>query len=285
MIEFGIHQNPPWEWRASRIAISAIPMVSVVEPVTSGWPLERDLEIAQRVQQSFLPRLPIHLNGLRLAALYRPAHYVGGDFYEVIPVGERRLYAAIGDVSGKGISAALLMSRVSSELRRVSKLALRPSEILSHLNEAFSQQLCEESFVTTACVLFDAANRWLTVSNAGHVPLLLRKPSGEVSTFANPSGPPLAMLESSQYVDEELALDSGDIVVMATDGVLDAFQHDEDALGFGCLRGLLSKLPPDIELINHRIAEVAKRRSEVRTETEEKVQIDDVTLLTCQLDG
>ena len=237
--------------------------------------LEQDFEVARRIQRSFLPALPERLDGFRVAAQYRPAFHVGGDFYDVLPVGDGRLLATVGDVSGKGVSGALLMARATSELRRVSSLEHGPAQVLTQLDRALSGQICDDTFVTSAIVCLDRLRRTLTVANAGHVLPLVRRASGEVLTFGNPSGPPLAMLSGVEYVDEALPFERGDILVLMTDGVLDALHTDEDPLGLRALEALVRKMPPDIFDINRRILAAVEARAGAR--------VDDITLLSIEM--
>jgi sigma-B regulation protein RsbU (phosphoserine phosphatase) len=240
--------------------------------------LERDFEVAQKIQQSFLPQIPERIGRFRVAAQYRPAYHVGGDFYDVLPAADDQLLATIGDVSGKGISGALLMARVTSELRRISSHELDPSVVLRELDEALSSQIADDTFVTAACARLDAERGIVTVANAGHVLPLLRRASGEVVTFGNPSGPPLAMVTGQRWTNEDIAMAPGDILILMTDGVLDALHTDEDPLGLAALEALVRKMPPDIFDINRRIlAEVASRS------LEHSPAIDDITLLAVEL--
>jgi serine phosphatase RsbU (regulator of sigma subunit) len=235
--------------------------------------LERDFEVARRIQRSFLPDLPERMAGFRVAARYKPAFHVGGDFYDVIPVGERQVIATIGDVSGKGVSGALMMARATAELRRTSMLERSPSKILDTMH--LSAQICDDTFVTAACVRLDGERRTVTVANAGHVLPLLRRASGEVLSFGNPSGPPLAMVPEVSYVDEEIAIAPGDILLLMTDGILDALHTDEDPLGIAALEALVRKMPPDIVDINRRILAAVEERA--------GAAVDDITLLALEL--
>ena len=103
-----------------------------------------------------MPALPTAVNGFRVATEYRPAYDVGGDFYDVLTTGPGQLVAVIGDVAGKGVAGALMMSRISSEIRRlVGSTDVTPRELLTELNESFSMLGVDDSFVTCACVKLD----------------------------------------------------------------------------------------------------------------------------------
>ena len=224
--------------------------------------MQRDLEAARRIQRSFLPALPTSVNGFRVATEYRPAYDVGGDFYDVITTGPGQLVAVIGDVAGKGVAGALMMSRISSEIRRlVGGTGLAPREILTNLNESFSALGVDDSFVTAACVKLDRSTRRLTVANAGHVLPLVRRASGAVMPLGRASGPPVGMLPAQSYADDVFPLDAGDIVLLMTDGVLDALHRDDDQLGLWSIIDLLAKAPRDLDEINRRIVSLVQQRT------------------------
>src|SRR6185312_2940449 len=224
--------------------------------------VQRDLEAAKRIQRSFLPSLPTAVNGFRVATEYRPAYDVGGDFYDVITTGPGQLVAVIGDVAGKGVAGALMMSRISSEIRRlVAGNEMAPRQILTELNESFSALGVDDSFVTVACVKLDRSTRRLTVANAGHVLPLVRRASGAVMPLGRASGPPVGMLPAQSYADDVFPLDVGDIVLLMTDGVLDALHRDDDQLGLWSIIDLLAKAPRDLDEINRRIVSLVQQRT------------------------
>ena len=223
-----------------------------------------------------MPSLPTAVNGFRVATEYRPAYDVGGDFYDVITTGPGQLVAVIGDVAGKGVAGALMMSRISSEIRRlVLGGNLAPREILTQLNDSFSALGVDDSFVTAACVKLDKSTRRLTVANAGHVLPLVRRASGAVMPLGRASGPPVGMLPSQSYADDVFPLDAGDIVLLMTDGVLDALHRDDDQLGLWSVIDLLAKAPRDLDEINRRIVALVHQRTG-------GVFPDDLTLLALE---
>jgi sigma-B regulation protein RsbU (phosphoserine phosphatase) len=239
--------------------------------------IQRDLEAAQRIQRSFLPLIDPSVNGFRVATEYRPAYAVGGDFYDVITTGPGQLMAVIGDVAGKGVAGALMMSRVSSEIRRlVGKTTVQPSEILTTLNESFAALGVDDSFITAACVKLDNRTRQLTVGNAGHVLPLVRRASGAVLPLGRASGPPVGMMPAQAYSDDVFQLNVGDIVLLMTDGVLDALHRDDDQLGLWTVIDLLAQAPRDLAEINRRIVDAVDERTG-------GARIDDLTLLAIEV--
>lgn len=238
--------------------------------------LQKDLQAARRIQRSLLPQLPPVINGFRVAAEYRPAFDVGGDFYDVVSSRTGQLTAVIGDGSGKGVSGAMLMSRCASEVRRLIRDAQPPAQLLAALNDSFAQAGCEESFVTATCLELDAARGLVTIANAGHVLPLLRRANGEVVAIGTASGPPVGMLPSQQYRDEAIRLEVGDVLVLMTDGILDALHSDTDSLGLNALIEIIAAPLLNIGALNARILDKVD-------DATHGTFADDVTLLTIEV--
>lgn len=156
-----------------------------------------------------------------------------GDFFAFRLRGPKRLVAVIGDACGHGQDAANLLPGV---LRRLEEAAggvdeaagafERPGFLLSYLNRGLAGELSSDRFVTLAAIEIDAQARTLTVANAGHVPAFLRRASGEVQIVGHASGPPLGILDEATYFDETYRIDSGDVLLLMTDGVLEAVETD-----------------------------------------------------------
>jgi serine phosphatase RsbU (regulator of sigma subunit) len=242
----------------------------------AAW-LQRDLASAREMQRMFLPR-PLETNSahVRVLAEYLPAFAVGGDFYDFIDLGGGRLLAAIGDVSGKGVTAALMMARITSELRRLAFETTGPAEILTRLNRSL-RGMQDDRFVTVVCVLLDVPNgRWV-VANAGHVVPLLRRRSGAISGLAYTMSPPIGMIPMPEYRDEIFPLESRDILVLATDGVLEMVGGPRDVcstMGQCQLVNVLKKAPHDLAEIHRLILKEGESSSAGR---------DDVALLGLEL--
>ena len=185
---------------------------------SSTW-LEQDLAAARELQRTFLPG-PIGENSanVRVVTEYMPAHAVGGDFYDFIDLGGGRVMGVIGDVSGKGVTAALTMARVSADVRRFATDVGGPAELLERLNQTLSFKMQDDRFVTALAVLLDMPNRRWIFANAGHVLPLLRRSTGVVSRVAYSSGPPLGIMAQAQYREEIVAVVAKDIMLLATDG-------------------------------------------------------------------
>jgi serine phosphatase RsbU (regulator of sigma subunit) len=215
--------------------------------------IEQDISLARTIQRRFLPLLSEQIAGFRVAAEYRPAYNVGGDFYDVVQTGPQEITVIVGDVSGKGISAALLMSRVSSDFRRLTQLTDSPQALLAQLNRALAGHSPDDTFATATCLRIDAERGRATVANAGHLAPLLRRRSGHVRPIGLSSGLPLGILDGETYVDETFELERGDIILLMTDGVAEALDRDLDRLGMATLRRLVSDAPGEVGEINRRV--------------------------------
>jgi sigma-B regulation protein RsbU (phosphoserine phosphatase) len=182
------------------------------------------------------------------------------------------MIAVVGDVSGKGMPAALIMSRATSSFRRLARASASPHALLAQLNHALVEQFPDDSFVTVACVQLDAAGRCGVVANAGHALPLMRR-GGAVTPLGWASGPPLGMLPGQSYIGEQFELCPGDIVILMTDGVSEALNPARDPLELRALLRLVAEAPRDLDEIHRRILAAIDAAT------------DDVTLLSLELVG
>ena len=184
--------------------------------------VERDMHLAGEVQRSFLPDGPPSVEGYEFALHHISALGVGGDFYDFLPLGDGRLALVIGDVSGRGISAALLMARLSSHTRFLALQCETPAELLGQLNALLLERAPRGTYVTMLYGVLDAPARKLTVASAGHPPPLLVLPEpGQVESLDLARQFPLGALEGQEYEDVSIDLQPGDLMVMYTDGLTD----------------------------------------------------------------
>jgi len=238
--------------------------------------IELDMKTARKVQRRFMSdSLPAAI-GVTATAEYLPCFDVGGDFYDLAYLGDGQVAAVIGDVSGKGVSAALVMSHVAANFRRALRTPAAPSRILKDVNHDIADDE-SESFVTASCIRIDASQRRLTVANAGHIPLTVRRATGEVFTFGSPSGTPLGMMPCD-YLDEELSLQPMDIVLLMTDGLVEALDRPSDRMGMQLLLGVVKYAPHDPKMISSRILAAVNKMKGTKL-------LDDVTLVALQLDA
>jgi sigma-B regulation protein RsbU (phosphoserine phosphatase) len=203
--------------------------------------MQNDLETAREIQRQLLPSGARDVSGLDLATAYIPARELGGDFYDLLPFGVGRLAIAIGDVSGKGTAAALYGSLAIGILRElVVDREATPAEMLALLNGRLLAARLDARFIAMHFAIYDAALRELSIANAGGtLPLLIR--GGEV-TEIDVRGVPLGLLPNTEYDEVRLALNPGDIVVFASDGVHESMNTDLEEFGSDRLKELLAKV-------------------------------------------
>jgi serine phosphatase RsbU (regulator of sigma subunit) len=201
---------------------------------------------------------------------------VGGDFYDLACLEDGAIGGAIGDVSGRGISAALIMSRVSLDMGRAIRSGVAPSKVLENVNPTLIDEV-GETFVTASCFSLDPRSRLLTVASAGHLPLMVRRATGEVFGFGEASGAPLGMLPC-RYVDERLELHPSDILILMTDGLVEALDRPGDRMGAYCLHAVVSSAPHDPGAINAGILAAME-------ESNGSEPLDDVTLVALQIES
>jgi sigma-B regulation protein RsbU (phosphoserine phosphatase) len=195
---------------------------------------ERDLRIAREIQTGLLPadiEAQVRGTGLDIHALLEPARQVGGDLYEVLRLGPDRVLVAVGDVSGKGIPAALFMAVVVTLLRSLARQGHSLEEILRQLNDELLEQNPRGMFVTLQCLLFDVANRRVTCVSGGHHATVRLSAGRHPEMIFTSSAPVLGLLPSGNITSESCDLQDGDTFVLFTDGVSEAFNPDEELFG------------------------------------------------------
>ena len=204
---------------------------------------ERDLRIAREIQMGLLPAdigAQIRGTGLDVHGVLEPARQVGGDLYEVLRLGPDRVLVAVGDVSGKGIPAALFMAVVMTLLRSLARQGHPLETILRQLNDELLEQNPRGMFVTMQCLLFDLASRRVTCASAGHhAAALVRTGQPPAMTFTA-SGAVLGLLPAGEIPTETCDLRNGDSFVLFTDGVSEAFNPDDELFGDERLLGYLN---------------------------------------------
>jgi sigma-B regulation protein RsbU (phosphoserine phosphatase) len=185
--------------------------------------LERDLRVARQIQRSLLPAAPPVIPGLDFAVHYEPAYQIGGDFYDFIWHDPQHLGLAIGDVSGKAISAALYMARLTSELRTRAPLDKTPGKLLARVNQDMSALGDDGMFATLVYCIFDIQNGGLVFTNAGHCVPLVRRGSRVFPLEADRAHtPPLGVTPTLEAGEARVQLRPGDLLVMVSDGILEA---------------------------------------------------------------
>jgi sigma-B regulation protein RsbU (phosphoserine phosphatase) len=181
---------------------------------------EQELERAREIQQSLLPKDIPQLPGFEIAAAWRPARMVGGDYFDVLRLGEKRLAICIADVVGKGVSAALLMANVQATVRAFARDSESPARLCSRVNSVLCGNIASEKFVTFFYGVLDADQRTLQYCNAGHPsPLLVS--SDSIRQLAA-RGAVLGVFPTWKYEDSTIGLNPGDRLLLFTDGITEA---------------------------------------------------------------
>jgi sigma-B regulation protein RsbU (phosphoserine phosphatase) len=204
--------------------------------------MEHDLAIAASIQQSMLPRrdaadaLPA---AVEVAAALRPAKQVGGDLYDYFTVGDDQVFFAIGDVSDKGVPAALFMARLSAMLRMLGAGGEDPDRVLTEVNARLVDGNDACMFVTLGCGVLDVRTGRLRYASAGHEPPFVREAEGTVRAFAIENGGALGIDGDADYRMTEAFVAPGDTLVLFTDGLTEAEASDGTLFGVDCVRALL----------------------------------------------
>jgi serine phosphatase RsbU (regulator of sigma subunit) len=206
--------------------------------------IKRELEIARQVQLSFLPRQLPTLSGVDIAAICIPANEVGGDYYDFVSFGNGRLGVVIGDVSGKGISAAFYMTLTKGIVKSSVQEGLAPAQVLIRANRIFYDNVERGIFVSLIYGVLDLPNRVFTFARAGHNPVLLLRRHEQNATLVSPKGLALGLERGeifAQNIQEQtLAINSGDVLVFYTDGFTEAMNRQNDEFGESRMMEILS---------------------------------------------
>lgn len=238
---------------------------------------------AGEIQRALLPRHRPRADGYDSWEHYEPAQEVGGDYYDYIPLRPPELRGqdqwacwavAAGDVVGKGMPAALLMSSLSSEVRHHVRTEADPARVVGRLNRHFLAADIFDRFITFLLIIVDAESHRITVVNAGHFPPLVRRASGALEAIGEEeSGPPLGVVADHPYLAVSTDLNPGDVVVLFTDGVTDATDAKNHQFGVESIRRTLAEAPDGIAEVGDAILKA------VRVHALGQPQVDDIAIV------
>jgi phosphoserine phosphatase RsbU/P len=206
--------------------------------------VHRDLEIAQAVQKRLLPQKSQRSSGLLSETYYRPLHGIGGDYYDFVPLDRNRLGIAIGDVSGKGVAAALIMANLQASLRaRLLNPGMGPRLLVRSLNRLLYEASHDHVFASLFYGEFDPESRILRYVNAGHhPPLVVRRKGGGVGILRLKSdGVPVGVNPDAEYEEMTFLLQPGDLFVAFTDGIIEAWNATYDQWGLERFEAVLAE--------------------------------------------
>ena len=235
--------------------------------------IEQELRVARMIQHTLLPKSLPDLEGYQIAAYYQSAREVGGDFYDFLRLPDGRLGLIVGDVSGKGVPAAIMMATTRTLLRAAYHLG-SPGEILEQVNDALFPDIPPNMFVTCLAALLDSRTGRLQYANAGHDPPYIRHAAGVSKLRA--TGMPLGLMPNMSYEQKEITLQPGENILLYSDGLLEAHSPQREMFGFPRMQGHVSAHPEGASLIDSLLAELE------RFTGEDWEQEDDITLLTLQ---
>jgi serine phosphatase RsbU (regulator of sigma subunit) len=236
--------------------------------------IEQELRVARHIQQASLPKEVPALEGWEISPLYRPAREVGGDFYDFHLLSEGRLGLVVGDATGKGVPAALVMSTTCGMLQLAAQAldTFSPSKVLERVNETLVARIPSSMFVTCFYAILDPKSAHLVFANAGHdLPYLQH--GGEANELSA-RGMPLGLMPSSSYEEKEIVLDVGQSVLFYSDGLVEAHDPEGQMFSFPRLRALVAEHGEDRSLEDFLMEELYSFVGEGWE------QEDDITLLT-----
>ncbi len=244
--------------------------------------ITQEFEIARRMQMEMLPETPPNLPGLRIEARSLPATEVGGDFYDFITLGPHRLAVIVGDVSGKGVSSAMVVSAALSAIRFAAESHQTPAEILGLANRRLAVDLQRGMFVAAFCGILDLARGRLLYANAGQtLPILYR--NGEAMLLPSPEEGdrfPIGIRRQIDYGQRQIDLAAGDMLVFYTDGIVDMMNDENEPYSFDRFRASVHRHARESSNgIIHELIKDAEKFSGSRAHS------DDITLLVAKFEG
>lgn len=233
--------------------------------------IQQELQVAALIQQTLLPKELPSINGWHVDAFYRPARAVGGDFYDFIELGEDRLGVVIGDVTDKGVPAALVMATSRSMLRAAALRHDSPAAVLKDVNEGLVPEIPPAMFVTCLYAIIDTGAGDVVFANAGHNLPYVRTADGVLELRA--TGMPLGLMPAMEYEERTHRLEDGDVMVLTSDGITEAHSPDGEMYGFSRLMGRVARKTKEQDMCNALVADLEKWTGG------EAEQEDDITLV------
>jgi sigma-B regulation protein RsbU (phosphoserine phosphatase) len=202
--------------------------------------IERELVLAREIQQNFYPHIPPSYGGVEIAASSDMCEAVGGDYMGYFPLKDGRFMLMLGDVSGKGIGAALVMASLHAACRALVRHVHAIEDVTFILNDTFVETTGPGTFVTMLIMLVDPAAERVHFIRAGHNPPLAISPSGESLQFDNGGGPPIGLFSNMRYQREIMNVEPGSVLVLYTDGVSEAENETGEQIGLERLFSVIS---------------------------------------------
>jgi len=236
--------------------------------------LEQEMRVATLIQQQFLPKELPQMAGWQVSAFYRPARAVGGDFYDFIELTDGRIAIVAGDVTDKGVPAALVMASTRSIIRAEAERLVSPSKVMERANDLLFPDIPAHMFVTCLYALLDPRTGKIVFANAGHNLPYVRV--GDEVVELRATGMPLGLMPGSKYEETEATLGSGETMLLHSDGLAEAHSAEGEMFGFPRMHALMREADGGQEVIDTMLMELDRFTAGVEE------QEDDITLVTVQ---
>ena len=233
----------------------AIENAQLHEKVVLQRLVQQDLDLAKSVQRAFLPSNPPDFNGYIFNDFYQPAQQIGGDYFDYIPLPDGRLAVIVADVVGHGVAAAMLMAKLSTETR--FSLASQPdgAKAISLLNRVISN-LGVEKFITFLCLILDANSNKIEIINAGHMAPLWKTVTKRILEPGDEqAGVPIGVIDDFEYELSFIEIQSGEQLLLYTDGINEAPNKDGKMFGIARLQDLMLSAGSDVKQIGNQVVQ------------------------------
>ena len=241
--------------------------------------LAEELSVAREIQRMLLPHEVPQGNNFEISAINIFSKEVGGDYYDFEKIDDRRIGIAIGDISGKGIPGAILMSNLQATFRAIAFQNLSPAEVMARVNNQIAVTTSAEKFATFFYGIFDSKKLHFTYTNAGHNYPILRKKTGECRYLLK-SGLVIGVQKNQIYNETKVKLEPGDVLVLYTDGITEALNPEQDEFSEQQLLTVISEYPfSSAENLRNQIYD------KLLDFTKGNSQYDDITLVVLQVQG
>lgn len=252
----------------------AIEQAQAHEERLSREQLRRELELANRVQQALLPSRPPEIPGYESFDYYEPARQISGDFFSYVPLPGGRTAVVLADVSGKGVSAALVMAALAADVRYCLASDADVATAVGRLNQSFCRAGWDDRFATLVVAVFDPTRHRLSVVNAGHMPPLLRTAAGSVTAIGvEAAGLPLGVDPEHVYAATDVEVPAGATLVCYTDGISEALDHAQRPYGFERLTRIVAEATAAAGDVGRRIL------ADVERHAAGQIRSDDICLV------
>lgn len=240
--------------------------------------MERELDIAHNIQKSFLKDVPPEKRGLDIAALINPARTIGGDLYDFVDISEGKIGIMVGDVSGKGVPAALFMAKTVSDFRFHSKTQIAPNQAITELNNQISTESTSGLFVTICYVVIDVNEKQIHIVDAGHLPVIAAHKDKPTEALKVEGAMAVGIMDGIEYPQKTFSFNPGDVFLLYTDGVTEARNNKRQEFGEERIKKVLteSKLKTTKEIIEDILKNIRKFQGRAP-------QHDDITLIAIKV--